>query len=764
MATSNMWNSVSPMLTGLMGSPVESMYGGVTGYTPGAEPMPIYKNPPQNTPATPAPIDDGFYNSQIYKDYQNNPANMMGGYAMTYSPYFGQQTSDDGGARDRAYEQYLASIGKPVNNPSTVDFNLFNRLSGGGTAASPGGLAGMLGGAFQPYMPVAGGFDLRNQADFALANSPQSYEQYVATPRAIPGDPLSRERYEQEQAAAIARVNNFTPDMLNMLNKENSPANMLGGAPASNMNNTNNFTPDMFNMLNGGNSSGNMLVGAPSSGAPNTVRFDHAGVNNQNNLSFNPTPIDSSGSYNTSDWLSVLGGLATGGLTGAASGAGVNDAVARLQALGQSGMTDYTNLAKTATEGINFTPYTLTSSLGTTQQTAPGVISQQLTPQQQANVNAAQQQQASLYGAAVPDTSGISQGAFTGAQSQLGQVGANQQDLAALRAGYGTAAQGMTGMLGGSTTGMADQLFQQQQAMRSPVQQRQQLELENRLRAQGRLGTSTAAYGGTPEQLAMAKAVQEQQSADAFNSMTQAEQMATSQQARALGLGSATSTLAQAQQALRQGDIANAQGLFNIGSAAAQLPQQMQGQNIAQAGQLQSQALAPAAAQLQQAQLAGTMGQQRAQTGYQAGGLFASTAGAGLQERLTAESAAAALRGKQYTSALGALANKGGATGTAANTVQQLLSQGITKVGDELFDAGGKLLGSAAELLGSSTASLWDGIGNIFDTDAQFETDWQAALDGQLTSGDSNLISGTIDSISSGVSAAWDWTKNLFGF
>jgi hypothetical protein len=488
------------------------------------------------------------------------------------------------------------------------------------------------------------------------------------------------------------------------------------------------------------------------------------GVSNPNNLNFNPSGIDSSGSYNTSDWLSVLGGLATGGLTGAASGAGVNDAVARLQALGQAGLTDYTNLAKTATEGINFTPYTLTSALGTTKQTAPGVISQELTPQQQANVNAAQQQQASLYGAAVPDTSGISQGAFTGAQSQLGQVGANQQDLASLRLGYGGAAQGMMGMLGGSTTGMADQLFQQQQAMRSPVQQRQQLELENRLRAQGRLGTSTAAYGGTPEQLAMAKAVQEQQSADAFNSMTQAEQMATSQQARALGLGSATSTLAQAQQALRQGDIANAQGLFNIGSAAAQLPQQMQGQNIAQAGQLQSQALAPAAAQLQQAQLAGTMGQQRAQTGYQAGGLFASTAGAGLQERLTAESAAAALRGKQYTSALGALANKGGATGTAANTVQQLLSQGITKVGDQLFDAGGKLLGSAAELLGSSTASLWDGIGNIFDTDAQFETDWQAALDGQLTSGDSNLISGTIDSISSGVSAAWDWTKSLFGF
>ena len=135
-------------------------------------------------------------------------------------------------------------------------------------------------------------------------------------------------------------------------------------------------------------------------------------------FSFTPTPIPASGSYDTTDWASLLGGAYTGGLAGAAAGAGVNESVARMTALGEAGVTDYANLAKTATEGINFTPYTLTSSLGTTQQTAPGVISQQLTPQQQANVNAAQQQQASLYGAALPDTSGISQGAFTGAQSQ----------------------------------------------------------------------------------------------------------------------------------------------------------------------------------------------------------------------------------------------------------------------------------------------------------------------------------------------------------
>ena len=106
-----------------MGSPIESMYGGIIGYTPGPEPLPIYKNPPQNTPAAPAPIDEGFYNSQFYKDYRNDPSSMFATADMYNSPYFGQMTSGSvGRAQDRAYEQYLASIGKPVNNPSTVDF------------------------------------------------------------------------------------------------------------------------------------------------------------------------------------------------------------------------------------------------------------------------------------------------------------------------------------------------------------------------------------------------------------------------------------------------------------------------------------------------------------------------------------------------------------------------------------------------------------------------------------------------------------------
>ena len=466
---------------------------------------------------------------------------------------------------------------------------------------------------------------------------------------------------------------------------------------------------------------------------------------------FTPTPIPGSGSYNTEDWLTLLGSGAAGGVQGALTAAGINEAVGRLQSLGEAGLKDYTDLARVSSQNIQFNPYTLTSSLGTTRVNPDGSISSALTPGMQSNVDAATAAQRKLYDfSGLPNTSALTQGALTGAQTQLGQIGAGQEDLAALRAGYGTAARGMTGMLGGSTTDMANQLFQQQQAMRTPAQQRQQLELENRLRAQGRLGTTTAAYGGTPEQLAMAKAIQEQQAADAFNSMSQAEQMATSQQARALGLGNATSLLAAQQQALKSGDIANTQGLFNIGASAANLPLDLQGKQISQAGMLQQQALAPAAAQLQQLQASGTLGQQAADTAYKQGTLFAGTVGAGLQERLTAESAAAATRTKQYDSILKAV----NTSSSPASLAADLLGQGIRKVGENLVDAAGVVLGKAADLLGSAAAAAgFDTIGRIFDTDAQFEKDWTAALAGEVGD-DTNFIE---DAWSEVQSWEWEW-------
>ena len=67
----------------------------------------------------------------------------------------------------------------------------------------------------------------------------------------------------------------------------------------------------------------------------------------------------------------------------------------------------------------------------------------------------------------------------------------------------------------------------------SPEQERQRLEMEQRMASQGRLGVSTAQYGGTPEQLAMAKAQSEAQNQAMLNAM----QFAGQEQQRQAQLG-----------------------------------------------------------------------------------------------------------------------------------------------------------------------------------------------------------------------------------
>ena len=75
-------------------------------------------------------------------------------------------------------------------------------------------------------------------------------------------------------------------------------------------------------------------------------------------------------------------------------------------------------------------------------------------------------------------------------------------------------------------------IFGRLTAAQQPEQERARLELEQRLANQGRLGVQTAMYGGTPEQLALQKAIQEQQANTAVSAMEQAraEQALQSQQ------------------------------------------------------------------------------------------------------------------------------------------------------------------------------------------------------------------------------------------
>ena len=67
-------------------------------------------------------------------------------------------------------------------------------------------------------------------------------------------------------------------------------------------------------------------------------------------------------------------------------------------------------------------------------------------------------------------------------------------------------------------------IFQRLEAMQAPERERARLQLEERLLGQGRLGVRTSMFGGTPEQLALSKAIEEQRAGSAVSAMEQARQ------------------------------------------------------------------------------------------------------------------------------------------------------------------------------------------------------------------------------------------------
>lgn len=77
------------------------------------------------------------------------------------------------------------------------------------------------------------------------------------------------------------------------------------------------------------------------------------------------------------------------------------------------------------------------------------------------------------------------------------------------------------------------QVFDRMMTAMSPSQERERLALEQRLAAQGRLGTQTAAFGGTPEALTLAKAQEEARN----QAMLQAMEFAGTEQQRQARLG-----------------------------------------------------------------------------------------------------------------------------------------------------------------------------------------------------------------------------------
>ena len=146
-------------------------------------------------------------------------------------------------------------------------------------------------------------------------------------------------------------------------------------------------------------------------------------------------------------------------------------------------------LTPQVTEAVQFKPFTVTSSTGGIQTTPEGGYSTTLSPELQAMQN-------QLFGGAGQF--------FQQAQAPIAQT---EQDI-----------------------------YNRMLAVAAPERERQQLALEERLAAQGRLGTSSAAYGGaTPEQLALATAQEQQLNQLGLQARQQA--LAEQQQASQLGQG-----------------------------------------------------------------------------------------------------------------------------------------------------------------------------------------------------------------------------------
>jgi hypothetical protein len=265
-------------------------------------------------------------------------------------------------------------------------------------------------------------------------------------------------------------------------------------------------------------------------------------------------------------------------------------------------------LAKLGLDQTQFQPFSVTSSTGSKfgfQPTydAEGALSgygstTTLSPEEQAI-------QSMLMGQA-----GTTLGATPYGQ-QAGRTAAEQA--------YGLGGGFMTSA-GMPTAGREADVYERIRATQRPEEERARMALEERLFNQGRSGVSTNMYGGTPEQLAMAKAQAEAQNQASLAAIQQgqAEQMQQAKLGQAFtGMGSEFSAqdlaLLGGQQKLGLGSLAGAyipQGQMN--------DLQAQNQMYAQLGQ--------------RGQLSGA-------------GLFGEAAMGGLEARLVAEQAKANLLG-----------------------------------------------------------------------------------------------------------------------
>jgi hypothetical protein len=249
-------------------------------------------------------------------------------------------------------------------------------------------------------------------------------------------------------------------------------------------------------------------------------------------------------------------------------------------------------------------------------------------------------------------------------------------------------------------TPTAESLFEQIRATQTPEEERQRIALENRLAAQGRLGVNTAAYGGTPEQLAMEKAQAEARNNASLQAIGMADQLASSQQARAAQLGQLGLSGEQIQAQLDSEGFGQAMqlGQADLQSAQTQSALQSEAQNRANqlrqmglsAEQVQNQLLSEGFGQEMQLAQAG-IGAQQAQSDLE--NAAQARASQLAQLGMSAEQIASQLQSeglsRQQSSAQ--LAGQLAQTGAGISAQEQQLGQGLLGLGLQAQELGGQL-------------------------------------------------------------------------
>lgn len=232
----------------------------------------------------------------------------------------------------------------------------------------------------------------------------------------------------------------------------------------------------------------------------------------------------SSGSGGFLDFLSNLnlGDLAATGLSAAA----LSDTMNRLSSIGQAAAKGAQRIGTEAQAASQFQPFTVTTGFGQVGATPEGGFTTTMSPQQQARQEA---------------LSGIT-GGLLGTYTPRGMGGRSDIEQQALQ---GTA--GALTALGDPRATREADVFERIRAVQRPEEERQRLALQDRLLSQGRLGLQTAAYGGSPEQFALAQAQEEARNRAALSAIQQAGTE-------------------------RQQDLLAAQGLFDLSTRAATVP------------------------------------------------------------------------------------------------------------------------------------------------------------------------------------------------